>query len=667
MRRLISIILCAVLISTSIITAQADSLNSVPSSGISDSFEMIGGVITVMFSKLKNKITATNESGIEKAEYRKQSWTDITEDIPSVFTEEDIDCETWRMTEIKLTSQKSYSDSFNDADVDLLLWGNGRQYRIPGFWDGQNNWKVRFICPSEGIWYYRTLCSDADNSSLHNRTGKVNCKSYEGNLDIYKHGFVTTAYAQKYFTYDDGTPFLYIGDTHWSLGDETQSMVEYISQHRAEQGFTVMQSEPIGATFDFTDGITEADMEGLASFDAKFSTIAQYGLTHANAEFFFPAYMCTLIDNHGGFSGKEITKDGKTVREISDEAKVYLEKISRYWVARYSAFPVMWTLGQETDKDFYSSDTNHPEWNYINNPYKLVAEYIAKYDAYDHPLSAHMENTGSTTAMGKDANLLNRYSKNVSGSVFRDIEEHDWFAVQWSPSLKSRSDCKVEKDFWYNSKGKISINYEGRYCYLWTKDFGARMQGWASYLSGMYGYGWGGHDTWSYTNIYDEDNDSSDGLDTITSDEKKNATWLDAQKYASSYQVGYMKNFLSMTRWYNLIPRFDNKAYFSPCTDVYSYCASDKDNSEMVLYFYSFTDETVAQKANTKGTGGFKTGTIGSLQPSTEYHFRWFNPITGEISDEGTFTSTFLGTYYIGNKVWNNNTVSCDMIFYMYK
>ena len=51
--------------------------------------------------------------------------------------------------------------------------------------------------------------------------------------------------------------------------------------------------------------------------------------------------------------------------DLSDEAKAYLEKLSRYWVARYSAYPVIWTLGQEVDNDPYQDENS--TWNAVNN------------------------------------------------------------------------------------------------------------------------------------------------------------------------------------------------------------------------------------------------------------------------------------------------------------
>ncbi len=642
-KKCISLFLCLVMIfSTALIPSHATDGNKTSTPAIINTAEEITGIVISFFARLLNKITDTDETDIPAAAVNPHSWIEYSgEAIEN--PEQTLTAETWVANEISFESEKVYADPFNDIDLELHLFGNGRLYKIPAFWDGGNIWKTRFVCPSAGTWCFRTVCTDSENNSLNGRTGKVICSEYNGEHDIYKHGFVSTNAGEKYFTYDDGTPFFYLGDTHWSLGDETVDMVKTICEKRASQGFTVYQSEPIGAKFDFTNGITEDDISGLADYDEKFAIIAENGLVHANAQFFFSYFIEPLISNNGGFNGNE----------PSASAKAYLEKVSRYWVARYGAYPVIWTLGQEVDNDFYWSETNHPEWGVENNPYKLVAEYIAKYDAYDHPLSAHQENAGATSAYGNGEGATDKckvYFKDAMPSCFRDVKAHNFYAAQWHPSKTEQSDFDLEKDYWFNSQGKPVINYEGQYCYLWTKNFGSRMQGWTAYLNGMYGYGWGGHDTWSYLNIYDEENDSSDGVDTITSEEKINATWQDSLEYESSYQNGYMRKFFENTEWYNLIPRFDNRAYFVPANNVYYAYASNESNTEIVVYFYSFTDESVAQKTNTKYYGGIKTGTIGNLVPNGSYTYQWFDPISGEYSEEHEFIATRFGTYYIGDR-----------------
>ena len=136
----------------------------------------------------------------------------------------------------------------------------------------------------------------------------------------------------------------------------------------------------------------------------------------------------------------------------------------------------------------------------------------------------------------------------------------------------------------------------------------------------------------------------------VNGEEKINATWQDALEYESSYQVGYMRSFLEKTQWHNLIPRFNNRAYFVPANNVYYIYASNENNNEIVVYFYSFTDVSVAQKANTKFYGGIKTGTVGNLIPGGKYVYQWFDPISGEYSEEYEFTATEFGTYYLGDR-----------------
>ncbi|MCR5042199.1 MAG: DUF4038 domain-containing protein [Clostridia bacterium] len=296
-------------------------------------------------------------------------------------------------------------------------------------------------------------------------------------------------------TYEDGAPFYYLGDTHWELAQETPDMVAAICEKRVEQGFTVYQSQPDDCRFNtaVTENVSEDGMEDLRDLDEKFRIIADSGLTHANSQFFWPlSGMTRLINNHGGWTEPKLTgylgTKKVTMPDLSDEAKTYLEKICRYWAARYGAYPVIWTLGQEIDNDPYQNEES--PWNAVNNPYKYVAEYLAKYDPYDHPVTAHQESTGDTVAYGNglgtgEVNMI--WYPGAQPSAFRNVPAHTMYAAQWHPNLLKRDDYMSARDYWYNGQGKPVVNYEGLYCYLWTKNFGARAQAWASYLTGLYG------------------------------------------------------------------------------------------------------------------------------------------------------------------------------------
>ena len=601
-------------------------------------------------------IDGVNEARIKKAVPVAENWTAQTEPLFTADPEQQLTAQTWRMVELTYKSKKEYADPFADVSLDLLLCGNGRLYTVPGFWDGDQTWKVRFVCPSAGEWQFKTVCSDPDNKALHEKTGVVTCTQYDGDLEIYRHGFVTTRYGEKYLTYDDGTPFFYLGDTHWQLAQETNEIINAICDKRVEQGFTVYESQPNDCPFNsiVTKNVDETCMKDLHAFDQKFAIIADHGLTHANSQFFWPlSGMTKLIENHGGWTEPKLEgrvgKKKATMPDLSDEAKAYLEKLSRYWVARFNAFPTIWTLGQEIDNDPYQDDTS--PWNTINNPYKYVAEYLAKYDPYAHPVTGHMESTGDTVAYGNGrgtGELHMVFYPNGAPSAFRNVKAHSMYAAQWHPHFNKRDDFASAKDFWYNGQGKPVVNYEGLYCYLWTKNYGARAQAWASFLTGLYGCAWGGQPTWAFENGFERDIKSDDGVDVIRPEEKQAATWQDALEYPSTYQMGYLRSFLEDAEWYNLIPRFNNYAYFVPCSNVFRYYASNKDNSNIVVYFYSFSDASVAERINAKGYGGILTGTVGSLKPFAEYTYQWYDPINGKYVAEGSFRASALGTWFAG-------------------
>ena len=521
----------------------------------------------------------------------------------------------WQAAALALESSISYQRPFYDVQLDAIFTHeNGKTLTIPAFWDGGNLFILRFALPLIGEWNYKTVCSDPDNSSLL-KEGTITVLEYTGDLDIYKHGFIKTIPGQRYFMYNDGTPFFYIGDTHWNMAYEefdsagdhagdlkTDSHFKYIVDARVEQGFTVYQSEPISAKYDLHEGFTEEAIEGFRDFDRRFAYIAEKGLVHTNAQLFFARELATYYKNY----------DDK-----------YLELLSRYWVARYSAYPVMWTMAQEVDCDFYYIRGDQRQWDAKANPWKKVAVYIYKHDPYKHPLTAHQ----MYSTVDGDKGVC------CSTSSFRNIEGHTWYGIQWGPALSNKPDFRLTRDFWYNGQGKVTVNYEGRYDHLWTKHLGARVQGWTAYLNGMFGHGYGAIDIWLYKSKYDIDRTSNDGVDEITPADKQ-LKWSDSVHFESAYQMGYMRSFFEKIEWHKLVPRFDDAAWCGIMSAFYSLATID--NDVYVAYFYNRTQDT-----------GVLRGLDG------RYSMRWYNPRHNAYTTPTIFTCE--GEFKIGNKPDNND------------
>ncbi len=537
--------------------------------------------------------------------------------------------ETWVANEMTFIAEKKATDPINTQTLDVIFTDGTTTLKVPGFWDGESIWRVRFALPNTGTWTFKTEFSDTSDTGVHGITGSISCSKYSGDLDIYKHGFVKTDASKRYFVYADGTPFFYLGDTHWNMlaeeydkagskaGDiNTVSHFKYIVNKRVAQGYTVYQSEPIGASFDLSNGIGAGDIAGFKVADKYFKYIADMGLVHANAQFFFADIMF---------------KNVMTMENYEE----YLDTISRYWVARFGAYPVMWTLAQEVDNDFYymENQKTNATMNALNNPWKLVCESIYKYDPYKNPISGHQE--GAIT-------IINNTS--ASNSAFRDTVGHTWWASQWKPKLNEKLNFSAAQDYWASGQGKPSVVYEGRYASLWTNEYGARAQGWLAFLNGMYGHGYGAVDIWLYNSTYDIENDTvRDGI-TVTVEEKL-TPWSKSIEFASGYQMGYMKDFLEQFEWWNLVPVFDNKDVFVSETGTYSFAKIN----DKVYIGYLYDD---ISKEGTR-----LSGTLKGLDENAEYTYYWFNPRTAVSGTKLSVKKTDGDKFVIGEKPSNEDWV----------
>ena len=508
----------------------------------------------------------------------------------------------WQAVEIELTSSVTYADSFQDVGVTATFTTpDGRTITRPAFWDGGLTWKVRFAPPRTGLWTMTTSATDARNSGLNHVTRTVRCDPYSGNLAIYKHGFLKVSKNGRYLTYADGTPFFYLGDTHWILSHErfdtsnapgVASQFKYTVDKRVKQGFTVFQSEAgwqarsaqiritdeanadEEADADFKHGFTRADLAGFANLDRKFKYIADHGLVHANAE------ICWVGDP-AGFP-------------IFTEA--YMTRLARYWVARYGAYPVIWTIAQEIDKNNYGAydATTIKKWF-------AAAQSIADNDAYHQPVMPHMENTDHTTS---------------SNSWWSGKAYHAGWAVQWQGEL---TDMGTAQEFWNASPTKPSVLYESAYDHFWTDSRGALGAAYKAFQYGMYGYGYGANGIWN--DIYSKPGEPGD-FGTAYEMPAHYFWWQEGADLRTGDQLAYFKQFYTGLEWWKLVPRFNDNAWSSFADTSRSLLSSDGHDTYVVFFFGS----------------GTSTGTLNHMEDHFTYLAQWFNPRDGQFENIGTFT-----------------------------
>jgi hypothetical protein len=78
----------------------------------------------------------------------------------------------WRAVELTFLSGQSYANPYTDVEISVSFrHESGAEIVRPGFWDGENRWKVRFASPLKaGNWQWQSVSAPRD-PGLHGRHG----------------------------------------------------------------------------------------------------------------------------------------------------------------------------------------------------------------------------------------------------------------------------------------------------------------------------------------------------------------------------------------------------------------------------------------------------------------------------------------------------------------
>jgi hypothetical protein len=122
--------------------------------------------------------------------------------------------ERWGVQEIALHSSRHYDNPFREVTLAATFSCADKQVNAAGFYDGDSNWKIRFMPQELGQCSFQTASNDPE---INNQSGKFDVTSPgTGN-----HGPVLVA-KTYHFSYSDGTPYFLLGTTsyNWLNRDE---------------------------------------------------------------------------------------------------------------------------------------------------------------------------------------------------------------------------------------------------------------------------------------------------------------------------------------------------------------------------------------------------------------------------------------------------------------
>ncbi|TDE08341.1 DUF4038 domain-containing protein [Jiangella asiatica] len=210
------------------------------------------------------------------------------------------------------------------------------EHVLPGFWDGERTYRVRFAPEETGTWTWRS--ESAEDPAL---------AGVEGTFDVVaggEHGPVRVA-NRFHFAHADGTPFRPVGTTAYNWLHQDEPLFSETVDAVADAGFNKLrfmvfpqaggyiEHTPELFPFERTDGKWDVTRPVIPFFRRLDAAVEALGRRGVQADvLIFNAY------DRGYFGLNELTED---------EDDVYL----RYLVARLAAHPhVWWSLCNEFDQ-----------------------------------------------------------------------------------------------------------------------------------------------------------------------------------------------------------------------------------------------------------------------------------------------------------------------------
>jgi hypothetical protein len=286
--------------------------------------------------------------------------------------------ERWCVFEIELQASISFAKPFQEVRLQAHFQKDQINKKVYGFYDGETNWKIRFMPEEEGIYTFKISSS---HEEFHGLTGTFECtQALEGN-----HGPVRVN--ELHFNYADGTPFFVMGTTAYAWTYRPEEVRQQTLASFSQYGFNKIRMlvfpkyykggvNDVDISYDppvfpFAGQPNQFDFQTLLpeyfqNFEARVEDLLRLGI-EADVILFHP-YDCWGIDR-----GMQ-----------QDNDLLYV----KYLIARLSAYRnVWWSLANEydimeTSEGKFCVGMDRKDWD-------LIGAYIKTNDPHQHPISNH--------------------------------------------------------------------------------------------------------------------------------------------------------------------------------------------------------------------------------------------------------------------------------------
>ncbi len=532
----------------------------------------------------------------------------------------------YKVSEWSYFSEKQYLEPFNEVGLDVLIKDNDKNsWKVPAFWAGGHEWRVRFAPPEPKKYTFKTECSDKDNSGLHAQEGVLKATSYTGDNPLLKHGSLRVTKFRRTFEFSDGTPFFWLADTWWYGLCKRWSWPEdfkVICKDRVAKGFNVVQIVA-GLPCDAREFDDRAANEGGYVWEKDYMRInpEYFNMADRRIQYLVEAGLMPCIVGSWGFY----------------LLMMGIEKMKKHWrylIARWGAYPVVWCLAGEATLPFYQKVQNmRVNWAALKDFFQQkkgwteVARYVREINYNQRLISIHPfpipfwyrifvggYKTGRTQV--KDPSLLD-FEMLQTGHFERELVRA--FTASAMNHAYSRKPIMPVINAEVVYEGHMQQHYQEM----------QRMIFWLCILSGAAGHTYGAGGIWQ-CNVRGQPFGASPHAPIPHVYE--NTPWDEAMNLPGSKQLGLGKALLERYRWWLMKPHPEwSSPHGTRWNPMLPYAAGIPGELRIIYIpqrIYNWTGPLLKK-----------------LEPDIQYHAFYFNPINGDEYDLGSISGNSKGQW----------------------
>jgi hypothetical protein len=361
--------------------------------------------------------------------------TDVRLDRTEVPRYESID-----MT-VSLDAEYSNPYDFRQVRLDALFEGpDGIGMNVPGFWDGNESWRIRFTPSREGTWSYGISVRDSRGAS-GTAEGSFRVTASERHGWVRAGNLVDPAYSSRYLAYDDGTPFYGIGhcDALNILvgGFSVETGVGlFDGMRQGRENYVVWWPQysmsPVSNSYD------QYSLNNLGTIDVIVKDAQAKGILLVFTVWDHPSLRDSTHSLGGGrWESNGFSKLGDTEFFFNDpEGWDWQANLYRYMIARWGYSPAIGMWQTVSEINLTSARDRLDPWH------AKVNAFFVENDPYRHPTTASFSGEGAWPQgwMAMDVPQVHLYDFS-NGSLEWDAVHAaqvlaDWTQRMWAAEAK---------------------------------------------------------------------------------------------------------------------------------------------------------------------------------------------------------------------------------------